>query len=176
MSRMVRDSQISGLRERHWFARVMLRDLEAGISAGRAMGELLALRGAVVFHLYSALVGLAREVARGQGIAGQVEHLLGLSAIGREFDELQAPEWQVIAEALANREDPLYWLHQEMLASCAASGLARRPSGPVEDNPLAVSLEDPNRPLAEGDLKRLHAATGRVQTVIEEASSLMQEW
>ena len=176
MSRMVRDSSVGGLRERHWFARVMLADLLEGVKQGRAAGELLALRGAVIFHLYSALVGLAREVARGHGMSESIEHLLGLRAIAERFSELSAPEWQLVAEALADPADPICWLDQEVLAACGSASLARRPTGPAEENPLAVSLEDPNKPLAEGDLQRLQAAVTRVQTILSDATSQMQEW
>ena len=176
MSRMVRDSQTSGLRERHWFARLMLRDLEQGIASSRPPGELLALRGAIIFHLYSALVGLARSVAVGHGKADQVTALLGLPAIASLLDDVQSPEWRLLAEALEDRADPVFWVQQEMFAACAASGLARRPTAPMEDSILSVSQDDPNRPLAEGDVARLHAAIGRVQTVLEEAASQMQEW
>ena len=50
MSRMVRESEVSGLRERLFFARSLLKQLYSDESA--AVGQRLALRGAVVFHLY----------------------------------------------------------------------------------------------------------------------------
>ena len=176
MSRMVRDSQTSGLRERHWFARVMLGELEQGVTSGRGRGELLALRGAVIFHLYSALVGLARAAAGNHGLADRVDALLGLAAIAEALTDVHAPEWQILSSALDDPADPIHWLQAEVYAACGASGLARRPESPRDENPLALSLEDPNQPLAEGDLKRLHAAVSRVQTVLEDATSQMQEW
>ena len=68
MSRMVRESEVSGLRERLFFARSLLKQLYSDESA--AVGQRLALRGAVVFHLYSVLVGLARQAANNYQVAG----------------------------------------------------------------------------------------------------------
>ena len=61
MSRMVRESEISGLRERLFFARSLLKALDADPDG--AAGPRLALRGGAVFHLYSVLVGIARQAA-----------------------------------------------------------------------------------------------------------------
>ncbi|MGB1922737.1 MAG: hypothetical protein ACPHM2_05885, partial [Alcanivorax sp.] len=62
MSRMVRENAVSGLRERIYFAQALLRQLTRE-QADAVPAVRLALRGAVVFHLYSALVGLARQSA-----------------------------------------------------------------------------------------------------------------
>ena len=64
MSRMVRDNAVSGLRERVYFAQAMLRQL-TGEQAGAVPTVRLALRGAVVFHVYSSLVGLLRQQGAG---------------------------------------------------------------------------------------------------------------
>ena len=60
MSRMVRDNTVSGLRERIYFANALLRQLTHE-QAEATPTVRLALRGAVVSHLYSVLVGLARQ-------------------------------------------------------------------------------------------------------------------
>lgn len=174
MSRMVREEAASGLRERHWFARVMLRQLQAAGAAPRA--EQLALRGAVIFHLYSVLVGVLRQAAAGIGRADALDGLLSLPAMLAALEETPCPEAGLVAEALSSSQDPLAWLHGEMMVACAASGLSRRPQPPVEDNALAMRADDPYQLLAEGDLGRLQAAIDRVHTLLEDVGGHNQEW
>ena len=99
MSRMVRESEVSGLRERLFFARSLLKQLYSDESA--AVGQRLALRGAVVFHLYSVLVGLARQAAKNYQVAGY-EDLISLAALEQAFQraEVRAQEIQVLAGIL----------------------------------------------------------------------------
>lgn len=174
MSRMVREEAASGLRERHWFARVMLRQLTSAGDAPRA--EQLALRGAVIFHLYSVLVGVLRQAAAGIGRGEAINGLLSLPAMLDALADTPCPEAGLIAEALSANQDPLAWLHGEMMAACAASGLSRRPQPPAEDNALALRVEDPYQLLAEGDLGRLQAAVDRVHTLLEDVGGHNQEW
>ncbi|MCB1836016.1 MAG: hypothetical protein KDH99_00230 [Alcanivoracaceae bacterium] len=177
MSRMVRESQVSGLRERHWFAQVLLNQLQQRQQQDVAVGELLALRGAVVFHLYSALVGLARHAARGLGVK-EAESLLSLAAISAacENQGVHAPEIQLIDQARTRHDDPLCWLEQQMMAATGASGLSRRPVAPRDENALGVIAEDPYAPLARGDLERLQSALQRVKALLDEAATYMEEW
>ena len=67
-------------------------------------GQRLALRGAVVFHLYSVLVGLARQAAKNYQVAGY-EDLISLAALEQAFQraEVRAQEIQVLASARADR-------------------------------------------------------------------------
>lgn len=177
MSRMVRESQVSGLRERHWFAQVLLNQLQQRQQQDTAVGEQLALRGAVVFHLYSALVGLARHAARGLGVK-EAESLLSLAAISAacENQGVHSPEIQLIDQARTRRDDPLCWLEQQMMVATGASGLSRRPVAPRDENALGVIAEDPYAPLARGDLERLQAALQRVKALLDEAATYMEEW
>lgn len=177
MSRMVRESQVSGLRERHWFAQVLFNQLQQRQQQDGAVGEQLALRGAVVFHLYSALVGLARHAARGLGVK-EAESLLSLAAISAacEHQGVHSPEIQLIDQARTRHDDPLCWLEQQMMAATGASGLSRRPVAPRDENALGVVAEDPYAPLARGDLERLQAALQRVRALLDEAATYMEEW
>ncbi|MFC6329945.1 hypothetical protein [Alloalcanivorax gelatiniphagus] len=124
MSRMVRESEISGLRERLFFARSLLKTLN--LDEDGPVGPRLALRGGVVFHLYSVLVGIARQAARSYQVSGY-EDLISLAALEQAFAAagVQAPEMNLLAQARANRSDPVFWLDQEMRA-----GGARRPGDP----------------------------------------------
>ncbi|PKM22261.1 MAG: hypothetical protein CVV10_05260 [Gammaproteobacteria bacterium HGW-Gammaproteobacteria-14] len=176
MSRMVRDSQVSGLRERLWFGQWMLRQLQAGTAKGSPRGELLALRGAVIFHLYSAVVGLARQALKGQ------PELLSAPKISLADIEMAAtsagvdsPELQLLSQARSDRNDVMFWLEQEALGLFAASGMARRPQAPAE-NSLAMAAEDPYAILAHGDLERLEQCCQRVQVLLQDATTLMEEW
>ena len=172
MSRMVRESEVSGLRERLFFARSLLKQLYSDESA--AVGQRLALRGAVVFHLYSVLVGLARQAAKNYQVAGY-EDLISLAALEQAFQraEVRAQEIQVLASARADRADLVFWLDQEIRA---AVGAARRPTPPGEGNDLAMRAEDPYAPLAYGDLERLEQAARRVEELIEHCGAYMEEW
>ncbi len=177
MSRMVRESQVSGLRERHWFAQVLLKQLVERVAQSAPRGEALALRGAVIFHLYSALVGLARNAAVNYGVS-EAQSLLALPAISECFHrhELQAPEISLIDQARLDRTDPLYWLEVEVMAANGASGLARRPTPPAAEGGLGMVAEDPYAVLAEGDLQRLQQALARVRELLEQAAAHMEEW
>ncbi|MCH2557136.1 MAG: hypothetical protein MK005_07545 [Alcanivorax sp.] len=175
MSRMVRESEISGLRERLFFARSLLKTLNADPEA--AAGPRLALRGGVVFHLYSVLVGIARQAARSYQVRGY-EDLISLAALEQAFAAaaVQAPEIGLLARARADRADPVCWLDQEMRAAVGAAGLARRPTAPEERDVLSLRAEDPYAPLAQGDLERLAGAADRVAELIEQCAAYMEEW
>ncbi|MBQ0754319.1 MAG: hypothetical protein KBT87_03565 [Gammaproteobacteria bacterium] len=177
MSRMVRENQVSGLRERQWFAQVLLRQLQQRQQDGAAHGELLALRGAVLFHLYSALVGLARNAGSNYAVT-DIEQLLSLPSITRAFaqQQVQSPEINLIEAARTNTADVIHWLEQQVMAANAASGLARRPLPPQEEGMLAMVADDPNAVLASGDIERLHSAVARVKEVLEAAAAHMEEW
>ena len=174
MSRMVRENQVSGLRERLFFAQWTLRELSKASERAAPRGELLAQRAALIFHLYSCVVGLARQALRGQPdlLAGRQ---ISLAEIEKAASGIHSPELMLISEARANRQDPICWLDEEALSLFAASGLARRPQAPVE-NALAISAEDPNALLASGDFARLDSAIKRVQRLLDEAASLTEEW
>jgi hypothetical protein len=176
MSRMVRENQVSGLRERLFFAQWTLRDLRRRQQDGASRGEQLAQRAAVVFHLYSTVVGLARQALRGQPDLLSARQI-SLAEIERTAAaaDVHSPELALIAEARSNRGDMLCWLDEEALSLFAASGFARRPQAPVE-NSLAVAAEDPYALLAGGDLERLDQSIARVQRLLEEAGALMEEW
>lgn len=175
MSRMVRENQASGLRERLFFAQWSLRDLRRRQQDNAPRGELLAQRAAVIFHLYSAVVGLARQALRGlPDMAARHISLAGIEQVAAE-NELYAPELALIVDARADRRDLLCWLDEQALSQFAASGLARRPQAPVE-NSLALAAEDPYALLASGDIERLEQAVARVQRLLDEAASLMEEW
>ena len=164
MSRMVRENAVSGLRERIYFAQALLRQLTRE-QADAVPAVRLALRGAVVFHLYSALVGLARQSANTYQVAG-ADHLFSLAALVQAFrdSEVEAPEMAILGQALADRADLIAWLDGEMQGAMGAAGLARRPAPPSDANALNLMAEDRYAPLAEGDLERrphLWPTTGR---------------
>ena len=174
MSRMVRESQVSGLRERLFFAQWTLRELRKACENKAPRGELLAQRAALVFHLYSTVVGLARQALRGQPdlLSGRQ---ISLAEIEKAAAGVHSPELMLISEARADRGDQICWLDEEALSLFAASGMAQRPQAPVE-NSLAMAVEDPNALLASGDLQRLDVAVKRVQRLLEEAANLTEEW
>lgn len=174
MSRMVRESQVSGLRERLFFAQWTLRELRKACENKAPRGELLAQRAALVFHLYSTVVGLARQALRGQPdlLSGRQ---ISLAEIEKAAAGVHSPELMLISEARADRGDLICWLDEEALSLFAASGMAQRPQAPVE-NSLAMAVEDPNALLASGDLQRLDVAVKRVQRLLEEAANLTEEW
>ena len=175
MSRMVRESEISGLRERLFFARSLLKTLNADPDA--AVGPRLALRGGVVFHLYSVLVGIARQAAKTYNVPGY-QDLISLAALEQAFADagLNAPEMNLLTRARADRADLVYWLDQELRAAVGAAGLARRQADPQERDALSIRAEDPYAPLAGGDLERLARAADRVEALVEQCSAYMEEW
>ena len=160
MSRMVRENAVSGLRERIYFAQALLRQLTRE-QAGAVPAVRLALRGAVVFHLYSALVGLARQSASTYQVAG-ADHLFSLAALVQAFrdSEVEAPEMAILGQALADRADLIAWLDGEM------------------QNAIALNLmaEDRYAPLAEGDMERLSNAIQRVSELVEHCVGYLEEW
>ncbi|MDX1804387.1 MAG: DUF6586 family protein [Alcanivorax sp.] len=176
MSRMVRENEVSGLRERLYFARALLGQL-TGEQAGATPTLRLALRGAVVFHLYSALVGLARQSARTYRVEGY-ESLFSLAALQQAFAQsgVEAPEMAILSQARHDRGDLIAWLDEQMQASLGAAGLARRPTPPSDANALNLLAEDNYAPLAEGDLDRLRQACERVAELIEHCVTYLDEW
>jgi hypothetical protein len=174
MSRMVREGQVSGLRERLFFAQWTLRELIKSNERNAPRGELLAQRAALIFHLYSTVVGLARQALRGQPQLSSGRQI-SLAEIEKAAEGVHSPELMLISEARANRSDPVCWLDEEVLSLFAASGMARRPQAPVE-NTLAMAVEDPNAILAGGDFERLQQAVTRVQRLLDEAATLTEEW
>ncbi|MEH6785398.1 MAG: hypothetical protein V7688_16095 [Alcanivorax jadensis] len=176
MSRMVRENAVSGLRERIYFAQALLRQLTRE-QAGAVPAVRLALRGAVVFHLYSALVGLARQSASTYQVAG-ADHLFSLAALVQAFrdSEVEAPEMAILGQALADRADLIAWLDGEMQNAMGAAGLARRPTPPSDANALNLMSEDRYAPLAEGDMERLGNAIQRVSELVEHCVGYLEEW
>lgn len=176
MSRMVRDGQVSGLRERHWFAQVLFKQLQEKLANDAPRGELLALRGAILFHLYSALVGLARNAAKNYAVPA-AENLLSLSAIVEAFacSQVCSPEINLLEAARSGQADPVCWLEQQVMIASAASGLARRPM-PPQEGLLGMVAEDSDAVLASGDIDRLHQAVTRVNSLLEDAVAHMEEW
>ena len=176
MSRMVRENAVSGLRERIYFAQALLRQLTRE-QTGAVPAVRLALRGAVVFHLYSALVGLARQSASTYQVAG-ADHLFSLAALVQAFrdSEVEAPEMAILGQALADRADLIAWLDGEMQNAMGAAGLARRPTPPSDANALNLMAEDRYAPLAEGDLERLNNAIQRVSELVEHCVGYLEEW
>ncbi|MCH8544744.1 MAG: hypothetical protein LAT61_14365 [Alcanivorax sp.] len=178
MSRMVRESGTSGLRERLWFARESLTLLRKGQQSGAARGQQLALRGAVIFHAYSVLVGLVRQAAKSYSVPG-CEPLLSLAALEQLFRSagIESPELNLVARARADQRDPLAWLDTQVMDAFGAAGMARRPQPQAEQGQrLAVAVEDPYATLEEGDLARLAAAIERVAAVLEESAPYSDEW
>ncbi|KAF0809425.1 hypothetical protein A167_01708 [Alcanivorax sp. S71-1-4] len=177
MSRMVRDSETSGLRERLFFAQDMLRLLQQQRELGAARGRLLALRGAVVSHGYSVLVGLVRQAAKSYQVPDYASRV-SLATLEQAFADagVEAPEMALVARARRDRSDLICWLDQEMMALFGAAGLARRPSPRNESNLLAVAAEDPYAVLEDGDLQRLTAMLDRVSTLLEDCAPYAQEW
>jgi len=176
MSRMVRENAVSGLRERIYFAQALLRQLTRE-QTGAVPAVRLALRGAVVFHLYSALVGLARQSASTYQVAG-ADHLFSLAALVQAFrdSEVEAPEMAILGQALADRADLIAWLDGEMQGAMGAAGLARRPAPPSDANALNLMAEDRYAPLAEGDLERLSNSIQRVSELVEHCVGYLEEW
>lgn len=176
MSRMVRENSVSGLRERVYFAQAMLRQLTHEQREATPTIR-LALRGAVVFHLYSALVGLIRQSAKTYQVAG-ADTLFSLAALEQAFVAagVEAPELAVLAQARQDRGDLVAWLDAEMQNALGASGLARRPTPPSEANALNLMAEDRYAPLADGDLERLNDAVTRVSDLLEHCVGYLEEW
>ena len=176
MSRMVRENAVSGLRERIYFAQALLRQLTRE-QADAVPAVRLALRGAVVFHLYSALVGLARQSAKTYQVAG-ADHLFSLAALVQAFRdaEVEAPEMAILGQALVDRGDLVAWLDCDMQNAMGAAGLARRPTPPSDANALNLMAEDRYAPLAEGDLERLNSAIQRVSELVEHCVGYLEEW
>lgn len=175
MSRMVRESQASGLRERLWFGQLMLQQLMRRLAEQAGHGELLALRGSVIFHLYSSLVGLARNAADNYGVK-EAGTALSLPAIEQALSarEIAAAEVELLHRARSDTRNIIHWLEQQVMLAHAASGLARRPQPPRED--LGLAVDDPYAPLASGDLERLGQAVDGVRALLEEAAPYMEEW
>ncbi len=175
MSRMVRESTSGGLRERLYFARVLLDELSADIDDDGSRPRLLALRGGVVFHLYSVLAGLLRHCARSYGVPDH-EACLGLTELTRRFSDagVRAGEVALVNNALSDPSDPVHWLEQQLQAALDTGGMARRPQ-PSEDE-LGVTLEDPDAELAPGDIERLRTALARVDELLGEALAHGDEW
>ena len=176
MSRMVRESDNSGLRERLYFARSMLKQL-TGEQATAVPGVRLALRGAVLFHLYSVLVGMARQAAKTYALPGYEQHL-SLPGLEQAFAEagIEAPEITLLRQARQDRGDLIAWLDQQVSAAMGAAGLARRPAPPGDSNALNVLAEDRYAPLAEGDLQRLADSCQRVAELVEHCMGYQEEW
>lgn len=173
MSRMVRESEISGLRERLFFAETLLRSL----SSDAALGHRLALRGAVIFHLYSVLVGLMRQAAKSYKVPGY-EPLLSLAALEQAFRDagVESPEANLVGRARRETGSLVAWLDLEMFAAFGASGMARRPSPPAEGDGLALRAEDPGLPLGENDLQRLADCAAEVARLVAESHPYSEEW
>ena len=176
MSRMVRDNTVSGLRERIYFANALLRQLTHE-QAEATPTVRLALRGAVVFHLYSVLVGLARQSGKTFQVDG-ADTLFSLAALEQAFRDagVEAPEIAILARARADRGDLIAWLDGEMQGAMGAAGLARRPAPPSDANALNLMAEDRYAPLAEGDLERLSNAIQRVSELVEHCVGYLEEW
>jgi len=68
------------------------------------------------------------------------------------------------------------WLDGEMQTALGASGLARRPAPPSEENALNLMAEDRYAPLAEGDLQRLADSVARVGELVEHCMGYLEEW
>lgn len=176
MSRMVRDNTVSGLRERIHFASALLRQLTQD-QADATPTVRLALRGAVVFHLYSVLVGLARQSGKTFQVAS-ADTVFSLAALEQAFVDagVDAPEMAILARARADRGDLISWLDGEMQTALGASGLARRPAPPSDSNALNLLAEDRYAPLAEGDLQRLADSVTRVSELVEHCMGYLEEW
>lgn len=176
MSRMVREDLASGLRERLWFAETMAKRLRGGLAADVPRGELLALRGAVFFHLYSALVGLARHAAKLRNVPG-VDDLLGLAEIARAIAAAESggAEVELIERVRRDPSHIVHWLERQVLLACGAAGMARRPL-PRDEGGLGLAVEDPFEPLASGDLERIDQAVVAVRTLLAEAATHLEEW
>ena len=171
MSRMVRESQTSGLRERHWFAQSMLKQLRQQQAEGAPRGAQLALRGAVLFHLYSALVGAVRQAS-----ASNLDDRLSLAVLNDSLADSERPELAILRSALNDPGDVIHWLHREVNAACGAAGLAHRPAPRGDDAGLTFAVEDPNLPLADGDMARLDAAVQRVAGLLQDMAAYTEEW
>lgn len=178
MSRMVRESETSGLRERLFFARELLTLLRQQAQQGASRGRLLALRGAVLTHAYSVLTGVVRQAAKAYSVPGHGTKI-SLAELEQSFSEagVEAPEQALVARARRDRADLIAWLDQEVMALFGAAGLARRPTPRSEqENLLAVAAEDPYAVLEEGDLSRLDAMLARVAALLEDCAPYAEEW
>ena len=105
MSRMVRENTVSGLRERVYFAQSLYRQL-TGEQQEAPPTLRLALRSSVLFHLYSALVGLVRQSAKTYQVPA-TEQCFSLATLEQAFKEadVHAPEINVLAQARADHND-----------------------------------------------------------------------
>lgn len=177
MSRMVRDNDSAGLRERLYFARLLLEELESGIARQQGRARLLALRGAVVSHLYAVPVGLVRRAATAYQVPGTGE-LISLSALARAFEQagVQAPQARLVEQARLSPDDPLAWLDAEMLAAFDTPALALRPDPPSEHDALMLRAEDTDELLGERDLNRLRDCLERLDQLRRDCEPHGEEW
>lgn len=174
---MVREDGTGGLRERLYFARLLLDELEAGVAGNDSRARLLALRTAVLFHLYSLPVGLVRQAGRRYQVDG-VDGLMSLEALAGAFRDagVEAPEVVLVESARRDGRDPLAWLDAQMREALGAAALARRPEPPGEHDGLGLRAEDPYEPLAEGDLARLRECLQRLDRLRRECEPHGEEW
>src|SRR5690606_20012742 len=158
-------------RERLFFAQDLLSLLQRQRELGATRGRLMALRGAVLSHGYSVLVGLVRQAAKSYQVPDYANRV-SLVTLEQAFVEagVEAPEMALVARARRDRADLICWLDQEVMALFGAAGLARRPSPRNENNLLAVAAEDPYAVLEDGDLKRLAATLDRVSSLLEDCA------
>lgn len=177
MSRMVRDSEGAGLRERLYFARLLLDELDDATARQEGRARLLALRGAVLNHLYAVPVGLMRRAAARYQVSG-TETLISLQALTQAFDQagVEAPEARLVEQARQTGSDPLAWLDGEVLASFDTPALGLRPEPPREDDGLALRAEDPDELLGPGDLGRLRECLERLDRLRRDCEPHAEEW
>lgn len=177
MSRMVRESHTAGLRERLYFAHLLLDELQAAVAAGDERARLLALRGAVISHLYAVPVGLLRRAAANYQVAG-AEEPISLAVLGEAFRAagVAAPEMVLVEQARRDSADPLAWLDEQMRSAFDTPALGRRPEPPREDDALILQAENPAAPLGPEDLDRLRRCLERVDRLRRECEPHGEEW
>lgn len=177
MSRMVRDNHGAGLRERLYFARLLLDELDATVDAGDDRARALALRGAVITHLYSVPVGLLRRAAAAYQVPAAEDRIsLALLAEAFRAADVEAPEVVLVEQARRDPMDPLAWLDEQMRSAFNTPAMGRRPDPPREDDALMLQTEDPAEPLGPRDRQRLRRCLERLDRLRRECEPHAEEW
>jgi hypothetical protein len=177
MARKPRDAESGGLRERLYFARLLLDEMDQGLARQEPRARLLALRGAVLSHLYAVPVALLRRSAARYQVY-EAGDLISLSALARAFDDagMDVPEARLVEQARQSPQDPLAWLDEQMLAGFDSPGMALRPDPPSENNDLLMRAEDEDEVLGAQDLARMRDCLERLERLRYDCEPHGEEW
>ena len=177
MAHKPRDAESGGLRERLYFARLLLDELDQGVARDQPRARLLALRGAVLSHLYAVPVALLRRSAARYQVH-EAGDLISLGALARTFEDagMEVPEARLVEQARRTPDDPVAWLDEQMLAGFDSPGLALRPEPPSENNDLLMRAEDEEQMLGDQDRARMRDCLDRLERLRRDCEPHGEEW